>query len=337
MSDLSSAQSGSKVLAYLQLFRAPNVFTAMADVSMGYLITAMSRVAIVDLGNPLRRLWPEFVLLVAASSLLYTSGMVLNDVFDFEVDRSERPQRPLPSGRIPRARAKWLGFGMLALGVALGWMSAIPFWGAHGPWWRPGIVATLLAGCILWYDGGAKQMFLGPLVMGGCRFLNVLLGMSLHANPLPGSAQLVGYGAGHLMIAGGIGIYIVGVTVFARSEATKSPRGMLALGVGIMAVGIILLAAFPTLFPDLFAYRIEPSTYWPAALLVMSIWILRRCAVAIGNPEPRYVQAAIKFCLLSLIVLDATVCLLVCPPAYAIGIVFLLVPTMILGRWVYST
>ena len=30
--------------------------------------------------------------------------MVLNDVFDYDIDRAERPKRPLPSGRVPRAQ-----------------------------------------------------------------------------------------------------------------------------------------------------------------------------------------------------------------------------------------
>ena len=45
------------------------------------------------------------LLLVAASVFLYLAGMVLNDVYDVEIDRRERPDRPLPSGRIPVAWA----------------------------------------------------------------------------------------------------------------------------------------------------------------------------------------------------------------------------------------
>ncbi len=44
--------------------------------------------------------------LVAASTLLYASGVVLNDVFDLRRDARERPERPLPSRRVslPAAR-----------------------------------------------------------------------------------------------------------------------------------------------------------------------------------------------------------------------------------------
>ena len=60
------------------------------------------------------------LLLLLGSALMYMAGMVLNDVFDVEVDRVERPERPLPSGRIAVGWARWLGFEMLFVGAALG-------------------------------------------------------------------------------------------------------------------------------------------------------------------------------------------------------------------------
>ena len=58
-------------------------------------------------------------LLAAASALFYSAGMVLNDVFDIELDREEQPYRPLPSGRIPLSSARWLGWQLLTLGIML--------------------------------------------------------------------------------------------------------------------------------------------------------------------------------------------------------------------------
>ena len=81
--------SSSKTFAWLQLLRLPNVFTAVADVTMGFLVTPTGF-------EPKQ----NFALLVVASSLLYLSGMVLNDVFDAEIDADERPERPIPSGRV---------------------------------------------------------------------------------------------------------------------------------------------------------------------------------------------------------------------------------------------
>ena len=66
-------------------------------------------------------------------------GMVLNDVFDAELDARERPRRPIPSGRIARATAARLGFGLLGLGIAAGWIA-----GALAGGFKPGLIATAL-------------------------------------------------------------------------------------------------------------------------------------------------------------------------------------------------
>ena len=50
---------------------------------------------------------------------LYAAGVVLNDYFDLDIDRVERPERPIPSGRIHAGRAATLGFGLLVVGFAL--------------------------------------------------------------------------------------------------------------------------------------------------------------------------------------------------------------------------
>ena len=104
----SAEPPASKLLAYVQLLRLPNVFTAIADILMGYLFTHPTL-------DPLWRSLP----LVLSSALIYLAGMVLNDVYDIEVDRAERPERPLPSGRIALGWARRLGYEMLFCGVGV--------------------------------------------------------------------------------------------------------------------------------------------------------------------------------------------------------------------------
>ena len=101
-------RSSTKLFPWLQLLRLPNVFTAVADVTMGYIVTQR------DLEPYL-----QFGLLVAASCSLYLSGMVLNDVFDAEVDAREQPHRPIPSGRVSLFHAQRLGWGLWLIGIAL--------------------------------------------------------------------------------------------------------------------------------------------------------------------------------------------------------------------------
>ena len=57
--------------------------------------------------------------LCGASMAIYAAGIALNDVFDYEIDRVERPNRPLPSGRVSRRFASVLGWGLLILGILL--------------------------------------------------------------------------------------------------------------------------------------------------------------------------------------------------------------------------
>ena len=65
--------------------------------------------------------------------------------------------------------------------------------------------------------------------------------------------------------------------------------------------------------------------------------VVRRGSVAALDPRPEKVQAAVKLSILSLIWLDATMAVAVAGPAYGIAIAALLVPALLLGRWVYST
>src|SRR4051812_2066946 len=151
--------------AYAQLVRLPNVFTAMADITLAALATAA-----------LPERWPAFLLLLLASSCLYCGGMVWNDYFDIEQDRRERPFRPLPSNRVTLRAAAGLGTALLLVGVGCAALA-----GALSEPYRvaPLLIAAGLALAILAYDGWLKRTVAGPVAMGTCRFLNVLLGLSV--------------------------------------------------------------------------------------------------------------------------------------------------------------
>lgn len=296
--------------AYFELVRLPNVFTAMADVAMGFLyVCVLSNAAV---------LTP--VLLVVASSLLYMSGMVLNDVFDVETDRRERPERPLPSGRISLGAARWLGWELWVLGLAVAWTVAF----REGTL-RPGIVASILAGTIVLYDAWLKRTPLGPLAMGTCRGLNVLLGMSVAAVP---------WATEHWLIAGGIGTYITGVTWFARTEAHRSRQVSLALALVVLLAGVGLLAWFPS-----FRTAADPVLLrqWHWLIGILGLLIAWPCLRAVLDPGPIRVQMAVRQCILSLVILDASVCYVARGMFWATMIVLLLLPALLFGRWLDST
>ena len=91
-----------KLFAYLQLVRLPNVFTALADVAMGFFVTQ----GIVELASLEPVQIVRLTLLCVASACLYLAGMALNDAFDADIDREERPERPIPSGRVSLSGAR---------------------------------------------------------------------------------------------------------------------------------------------------------------------------------------------------------------------------------------
>jgi len=314
----ASPAEGGRFLAWLQLVRLPNVFTAFADILMGFLVTHPG----LSPAGPL-------VLLLACSGCLYMAGMVLNDVFDVEQDRQQRPGRPIPSGRISLGWARLVGVELLIIGAAIGWTAGY----LEGDW-RPGLVATALAASVLLYDAVLKNTAVAPLIMGGCRFLNVLLGMSLVAGS---------WFAYHWLIAGGIGTYIVGVTWFARHEARQSSRLSLALATAVLLGGMALLAWHPLAGAG-GAWTLELNrSNWLLMWSVLAVMVGWRCVRAVFQPEPALVQAAVKICILSLITLDAVIAYGysghegIGGLPYAAIILLLLLPAMFLGRWVYST
>lgn len=62
---------------------------------------------------------PRTPALAGASVLLYWAGMAANDWADRELDAVERPERPIPSGRVTPSAALGLAAGLTAAGVGL--------------------------------------------------------------------------------------------------------------------------------------------------------------------------------------------------------------------------
>ena len=281
------------MLAYLQLLRLPTVFTAMADIVLGFVLTHQFIYGPLKvLGNELVEHeigWNEpgkFFGLLVSSCCLYLAGMVLNDVFDLKQDSEERPGRPIPSGRVSPRDATVLGASLMIAGVT----SAATVGLASLQ------VSLLLVAAILGYDSILKRTPVGPVAMGSCRFLNVLLGGSAQYEWLPSL-----FSQPLLAAAIGLGLYITGVTVFARTEARISNRWQLGLAQLIMNVGFAVLVWLMMTWPNR-----SPVDVTLAMLGVVAFTVNRRAIEALKNPSPKTVQGGIKVMLLSVVILDAT-------------------------------
>jgi 4-hydroxybenzoate polyprenyltransferase len=299
------------IVAYLQLVRLPNVVTAAADSLAGWLLVTGS------LAEPMR-----WLPLLASSMLLYASGTMLNDVFDFEIDRKERPARPLPSGRVSRRIAAWLGGLGLALGPVLAFASGSS---------QSALLAAVLALVILAYDVGLKRSWLGPVTMGACRGLNLLLGAS--------SATALG-GPIAWIAALAYGVFVAGITIASRSEALGGGRSFLVTGLAFELTAILGLAGvgfssakFPNATPNRAVIPLEGLFVLASVALAQSIAAAR----AIEQPLPERIQKYVKTGILSLVWLHVGLVAAVRGPELALAIASLWVPAYILGRWLYST
>jgi hypothetical protein len=158
--------------------------------------------------------------------------------------------------------------------------------------------------------------------MGACRFLNVLLGFSLW------DEALTSWG---LHVAAIVGLYIVGVTWFARTEARVSRRMQLVAAATVMAAALVLALPLPLWFSPgatspLFVYLLVATGFivgWPIYQAIL-------------RPTPALVQAAVKQAVFGLVVLDATLATALAGVT-GLVILLLLVPAIYLGRRVYST
>lgn len=186
---------------YVRLGRVSNLPTVWTNVLAGTTLaggtTAPGRLAV----------------LMLAFSLFYTGGMYLNDAFDHESDARERPERPIPSGRIRAREVFAIGFGMLALALLVLVLGAVSW--ANGSGWAAVGSGMVLAGVIIGYDAWHKENPLGPLLMGLCRVLVYVTAAVAVAGRV--GSPVVG-GAAVLLS------YLIGLTYVARLETLAEVR-----------------------------------------------------------------------------------------------------------------
>ncbi len=320
------------MFAYLQLLRLPTVFTAMADIVLGFVLThrylygPFNSVENGPFDQPVGWHQPgQFLGLLFASCCLYLSGMVFNDLFDRRQDAVERPGRPIPSRKVSLRAATILGIGLMLAGVT---SAAFVSWVSLQ-------VSLLLVVTIQGYDAVFKRTLLGPVAMGSCRFLNILLGASVQADWFPSLLALP-----QLAAAAGLGVYITGVTLFARTEARTSNRWQLGLALLVMNTGLAILVWLLLSFPNQ-----SPISVPVAMLLVIAFTINRRAIEGLRVPSPATVQGGIKVMLLSLVMLDATMIYwymntpegAAYGAAHALATAALVIPAMFLGRFIPMT
>ena len=274
----------AQVRAWLELTRGSNLPTVWTNVlAAGALATPRT--------EPLA--WGPLVGAGAALSAMYIGGMVLNDVCDEEVDACERPARPIPSGRVTRARATLGAWALLLVGVA-GLFALRP---------EGGVLSLLLLGAIAAYNWVHRHWSGAVVVMGACRGLvYAVAALALSGRVAPPVQWMVAV----------VGAYTVLLSIAAQTEVQSNDSlhrrapWLAAMGVPALWIGM-------------------PSGHTLPALLVglaALVWLVR-CArlVTGGRVIPGVLGMLAGFCLL-----DAFALMLAGRPglASAAGVLFLL-------------
>ncbi len=302
------------MLRWLQLLRLPTVFTAMADVFCGFFIAG----AFTPDGMSH---WAALPWLLLSSAGLYLGGMVLNDVFDARLDAIERPERPIPSGRISRASASIAGGLLMLTGIAASVAATMSVdQRGHSPF-----IAGLIAIAVLSYDIFLKSTWAGPFGMAACRFLNLSLGA---ATAVDLSGHVLAWQLPVLGASTGLAVYILGVTWFARNEAGNASGFGLWGGLAVAVLGITTTATVALVSQADRTVAAIGLAQFLAIIIVTGV----RGNAAIRNGQPPVLQRTVGKMLLWIIVLDAATVFAVTGNVVLEGVILLLVVPAVLLR-----
>jgi len=242
---------------WLSLRRVSNLPTVWSNVLAGTLLAG---------GSP----GPATLPVLLAATLFYEGGMLLNDACDRDTDARERPERPIPSGRVSARAVFAAGGALLGLGglLLLGQNPAALAAGAA------------LAVAIVAYDFHHKGVASSPALMGACRGgVYLLAGFAAAPSPEP----LVYWAA--LALAG----YVAGLSYAAKQENLAEFRGSWPLA--------LLALPLPWLIAGL---------SWAALpfLLLFAGWVLRMLGFLL-RPAHRDARRAVSGLIAGIALLDA--------------------------------
>lgn len=243
---------------------------------------------------------PTLALAAATALLLYTGGMIMNDVADARIDRIERPGRPIPSGRISLRTAAILS--SICFGIA---------WGlARCTSESAAFVALGIAVLALLYDFTHTRTRCSVALLGFCRAGLYILAAAAFSETSSGANADVPWAV--LIGGAGLGIFIVGFSLIARHEAQRGARASLGAG-----AAITLLAVAAATLPIL----MERPPQWPRErslmmALALGALLLAQTRAAFTARRGRIGPAVMQW-IASISLIDATLAAAFGPPAAA--------------------
>jgi len=131
---------------------------------------------------PLDKLTINIIIGVVSYIFLAASGNTINDIYDIEIDKINRPERPIPRGSISLKQAKKLYFLYLGIGIILSYLNTLIF---SLTW----IILVLVPffGFIGWVYAayGKKSGFLGNIIVGVSFSIGLVYGAYLNSEIIP--------------------------------------------------------------------------------------------------------------------------------------------------------
>ena len=262
----------SKLKSILTLSRPANVVTALADILAGMALVGF------QFGFKSYKIQP-LALLGIASMLFYAGGIILNDVFDRKLDAVERPERILPSKKMAVWEASLLAILFFILGICLSYLVSVV----------SAIIGICLVIAIFSYDYLFKKYaFLGPLNMGVCRGLNLILGMSIY------DSEILEFG--HLALLSIT--YIFAVTLISRGENKGENRW--ALGISWSLFLFVHLGQLH------YSFKQNQMSIAAPFILAHAIWLYSNLWKAMKNPQPNLIKKTVKTGVITLIIFNAS-------------------------------
>jgi len=212
--------SRDQTRAWLEIARISNIPTVASNTIAGAALGAGAGLGL-ETGRPWFFAPGALWWALAAPPLAYVAGMILNDAFDAAIDATERPSRPIPSGRIARSHAFAAGFTLLALAVGAGALAGS----------REALACTIaLVACVLAYDLVHAKTAASVVLLAACRALAALIPLvAFHGESFSWRSPT-------LALPGALAAWTVGLSVLARGEMSSqalSPRAIAVVGYAI--------------------------------------------------------------------------------------------------------
>tara|TARA_R110000764_G_scaffold3501_2_gene14616 strand:+ start:2056 stop:2955 length:900 start_codon:yes stop_codon:yes gene_type:complete len=264
-----------KLMGFARLARPANLPTAAADILAGVAIALyLKNIEVLKfLGDQSA----DILSLVFSSIALYAGGVVFNDVFDAELDAVERPERAIPSGLVPKREAVYFGIILMLIGITLAFKCSL----------MSGLISIALTIAILTYDAYFKQFsFSGPLNMGICRGLNLLMGMSILGM------------LSHWYISIVPVVYIFAITLISRGEVHGNNKKHIVWA-GILYAIVILSIALVVMQQKDNLIVLLPF------LILFGYLIFKPLVKAFKENSPSNIKKAVMSGVLSLVVMNA--------------------------------